>query len=265
MDNIIQLSLWQMAAAFLYIAVLLVIVRLRGIPREKDILFSALRMTVQLSITGFILVQVFKNPSPLLTLIIITVMEAFAVNNAVQRCHVQKAPKIIRLIALSLVSGTLASILYFLFVVVQVDPWYDPQYFIPLSGMLIGNSMTGITLGINALINGTMDKKDQIEGALMLGATPKQATRELMDQAFEQAILPTVNSMLGIGIVFLPGMMTGQILSGTSPLTAIRYQIAIMLGILGSVALSVTLFVHFALGAFFNKRQQLELPEISKK
>jgi putative ABC transport system permease protein len=100
-------------------------------------------------------------------------------------------------------------------------------------------------------------QKDLVEGALMLGATPKMASKQIVDDAFDSAILPTINSMVGMGIVFLPGMMTGQILSGTSPVTAIEYQIAIMLGILGSVALTVVLFVQLGYKTFFSEDSQL--------
>jgi putative ABC transport system permease protein len=86
-----------------------------------------------------------------------------------------------------------------------------------------------------------------------------------VDGAFDSAILPTINSMVGMGIVFLPGMMTGQILSGTSPVTAIEYQIAIMLGILGSVALTVILFVQMGYKTFFNERDQLIVTSPLKK
>ena len=122
--------------------------------------------------------------------------------------------------------------------------------------MLVGNSMTGITLGVNRLVDGMSTQKHLVEGALMLGATPKMAAKHIVDDAFDSAILPTINSMLGMGIVFLPGMMTGQILSGASPVDAISYQIAIMLGILGSVSLTVILFVQLGCKTFFNEQKQ---------
>jgi putative ABC transport system permease protein len=96
-----------------------------------------------------------------------------------------------------------------------------------------------------------------VEGALMLGATPKMASKQIINKAFDAAILPTINTMVSMGIVSLPGMMTGQILSGTSPLTAIEYQIAIMLGILGSVSLTVILVLQLGYKTFFNDQQQL--------
>lgn len=106
---------------------------------------------------------------------------------------------------------------------------------IPIAGMIVGNSMTGIALGVNALIEGMHGQKDKLEAALMLVATPKVAARTIVNQSFDSAMLSTINSMVGMGIVLLPGMMTGQILSRTSPIVAVEYQIAIMLGIVGSV------------------------------
>lgn len=93
----------------------------------------------------------------------------------------------------------------------------------------------------------------------MLGATPKAASKTYLDNAFDSAILPTLNNMLGMGIIFLPGMMTGQILSGVSPLVAIEYQIAILLGIVGSVALTIVLFILLAYKRLFTKDAQLNI------
>lgn len=118
--------------------------------------------------------------------------------------------------------------------------------------------MTGISLGVNHLVNGFRDNKRLIENYLMLGAEPSTAVEEINKKAFYNAILPTINSMMGMGIVFLPGMMTGQILAGASPLIAIRYQIAIMMGILGSVTLTVFFMVNKGSKTFFNKRKQLK-------
>ncbi len=257
MDGIIQLQMWQMASAYLFIILLLFIVRLKGIPREKEILISTVRMTLQLILTGYVLVYLFDNINPLYTILTIIVMETFAISNIYKRMKNKLSKKIKRVIAFSMVFGTLFSLLYFLLVVINISPWYDPRYFIPIAGMIIGNSMTGISLGVSRLIDGLRDQSNLVETALMLGATPKRATKEMVNNAFDAAILPTINSMVGMGIVFLPGMMTGQILSGVSPLTAIEYQIAIMLGIVGSVALTVIIFVQLGYRTFFNKEHQL--------
>lgn len=257
MDGIITLQVWQLVAAYIFVIILMFIVKLKGIPREKEILLASIRMTLQLILTGYILVYVFSNPSPWYTLLILGVMEAFAVYTIINRSKEKLSIKLKQIIAFAMVIGTVSCLLYFLLIVVQISPWYEPRYFIPIAGMLIGNSMTGISLGVNRLVDGMDARQNLIEGALMLGATPKMATKKIVNDAFDAAILPTLNSMVGMGIVFLPGMMTGQILSGISPVTAIAYQIAIMLGILGSVSLTVILFVQLGYKTFFNEQSQL--------
>ena len=257
MKDVIDLQLWQMLSAYVFVLILMFIVRLKGIPREKEILIASIRMTIQLILTGYLLIYLFNNPSPLYTLLILIAMETFAVYNIITRAKGKLSAKLKQIIAFSMILGTVSCLLYFLLVVVNLSPWYDPQYFIPIAGMLIGNSMTGISLGVNHLVEGMKLQKNLVEGALMLGATPKMAAKHIVNNAFDAAILPTINSMVGMGIVFLPGMMTGQILSGTSPVTAIAYQIAIMLGILGSVALTVILFVQLGYKTFFNEKSQL--------
>lgn len=257
MNKIIDLTVLQVALAYIFVLIVLAIVRVRGIKREKEIVISSVRMTVQLILTGYVLAYVFHNPNPFITGGIILVMEAFAVYTVLNKFKGRLSNPLKKVIAFSMSTGTLSCIVYFLFVVVHISPWYDPQYFVPIAGMLIGNSMTGISLGVNSLLEGITTQKDLVEEALILGATPQAATRSIINSTFDAAIMPTINSMVGMGIVFLPGMMTGQILSGTSPTTAIAYQIAIMLGILGAVALTVIIMLQLGCRTFFNKEEQL--------
>ncbi len=258
MQEIIKLQISQLAAAYVFVIILMLIVRIKGILREKEIILSTVRMTLQLILTGYILVYLFENPHPLYILLAIAAMQAFAIFNIFKRVKVKLSSKIKKIIALAMITGTLSSLLYFILVVIKLSPSYEPRYFIPIAGMLIGNSMTGISLGVSRLAEGMKTQKNMVETALMLGATPKAAARQISDTAFDSAILPTINSMVGMGIVFLPGMMTGQILSGVSPVTAIEYQIAIMLGVLGSVTLTVVIFTELGYRTFFNRQQQME-------
>lgn len=260
MNGVIDLQLWQIAAAYIFVVILFLIVRARGISREREILISTTQMTVQLVLTGYILVYLFSNINPFYTIMVIAIMEIFAVYNIFRRIKTKLSASLKKIIAISMISGTLSSLTYFLLVVINVSPWYDPRYFIPIAGMFIGNSMTGISLGIEKLVDSMQNQRHLVESALMLGATPKMAAKEIVNKAFDSAILPTINSMVGMGIVFLPGIMTGQILSGASPLTAIEYQIAIMLGILGSVSLTVILFLQLGYKTFFNNQSQLIEP-----
>ncbi|WP_025690197.1 ABC transporter permease [Paenibacillus zanthoxyli] len=259
MNGTIDLLFWQLAAAYLFVILLIVIVRIKGIPREKEILIGAVRMTLQLILVGYLLVYVFGNAHPAYTLLLVAIMLAFSIRTVINGTKRKLSKALKQSIALSMTSGILVSLVYFIFIVLQLAPWYEPRYVIPIAGMIVGNSMTGVALGVNSLIEGMHGQKDKVEAALMLGATPRMAAREIVNQSFDSAMLPTINSMVGMGIVFLPGMMTGQILSGTSPIVAVEYQIAIMLGIVGSVSLSVILFVQLGYRTFFNRRSQLEL------
>ncbi|MDK2808132.1 MAG: UDP-glucose/iron transport system permease protein [Clostridiales bacterium] len=258
MNQILSLSIYQLLFSYFFVLLVFLILRWRGIPREKELFLSSIRMTLQLILTGYILLYLFDNPSPALTLVFLLCMELFAIYTIIKRAKTKLSKKLIQVIVVSMASGTLTCLLYFLYAVVWISPWYDPRYVIPLAGMLIGNSMTGISLGVNQLVGGMQTERDFVEGALMLGATPKMAAKHIVDHAFDAAILPTINSMLGMGIVFLPGMMTGQILSGASPLLAIKYQIAIMFGILGSVSLTVILFLELGYRTFFQNQNQLQ-------
>jgi len=257
MENIIDLTLIQLISAYIFVLILFIIVKIKGIPREKEILMGSIRMTLQLVLVGYLLAYVFENSHVISTVVIIIVMEIFAIINIFQRVRKELSVDLKKVIALSLVIGTLVGQFYFVLVVLGLSPWYEPRYFITIAGMMIGNSMTGIALGVDRLVDGMYSKKHLLEGALMLGATPQMACKDIVNNSFDAAILPTLNSMVGMGIVFLPGMMTGQILSGISPLIAIEYQIAIMLGIVGCVSLTVFIFVQLAYKTFFNKHSQL--------
>ncbi|QCX34350.1 iron export ABC transporter permease subunit FetB [Caloramator sp. E03] len=224
MNGAVDLSLIQVVSAYIFILILLFIVRKRELNREKEIIIATTRMTVQLILTGFILTYIFKNPNVFITILIVGFMEIFVISNILKRNKTKLSNELKNVITISMLAGTLISLLYFLLIVIKIKPWFNPQYLIPLAGMIVGNSMTGISLGINKLIDGVTNQRDMIECSLMLGATPKDACKSIIDNAFDSAILPTINSMVGMGIVFLPGMMTGQILSGSLPLVAIKYQ-----------------------------------------
>lgn len=256
-DKVMDLTVVQLALAYVSVLILLFIFRARGIRREKQILIATTRMTVQLTVMGYVLMYVFQNPSWWLTALMIALMIGFAIYNAIKRVKTAMSGRLRLLIGVSMLFGSLAAAVYFILIVLQVRPWFNPQYFIPISGMIVGNAMTGISLGANRLCSDMRDKREMIENSLMLGATPAQATREIVNDAFDSAILPTMNNMLTMGIVSLPGMMTGQILSGTFPITAIKYQIGIMLAILGSTALAVVLFVTLGYKTFFTADARL--------
>lgn len=257
-NTVMDLSILQLSIAYIFVFIMLIIFKSRGIKREKQILIASTRMTIQLTIMGYILMFVFKNPSWWLTSLMIIIMISFAIYNSIKRVKFKMSKELKVIIALSMAFGALLTATFFIVVVLNVSPWFNPQYFIPISGMIVGNSMTGIALGANKLCSDFEDKRSEIENSLMLGASPVAATRAIVNNAFDTAILPTMNNMLTMGIVSLPGMMTGQILSGTFPLTAIKYQIGILLAILGSTAISTVLFVTLGYRTFFTKDNRVK-------
>ncbi|MFU8793109.1 MAG: ABC transporter permease [Acholeplasmataceae bacterium] len=253
----IDVTFLQVSLGYVFVIILLIILKRQGIKRERLLLYASIRMTLQLVLVGYVLIWLFDIDHPLLTMGIVCLMIGFAIYTLFRKFKGNLSKRLKWVIALCLPLGGLPVLFYFLWVVIGIEPLFNPQYVIPITGMIIGNSMTGISLGLNQLLHQFKDEQDAVVTHLLLGATQRQATKTITNHAFDQAIMPTLNSMLGMGIIFLPGMMTGQILSGIVPTTAILYQIAIMLGILGSVSLTTYLVLIFGIKTFFNAEEQI--------
>ena len=141
--------------------------------------------------------------------------------------------------------------------ILQIEPWYTPQYLFPLLGMVLGNTINGISLGLDRFMDSLSVRRKEVEMLLSLGATSWEAANELIRDALRTSLIPTINSMLIMGIVSLPGMMTGQILAGVSPGEAVRYQIIVIFIIAAAAALGSTAVIVLAFRALFSSRQQL--------
>ena len=258
----IEISYLNLSFAYAFLILILVLSYKTKIGREKEIVIASVRMSLQLILVGYILTYVFKNPNPFFTVGLLIIMGFFAVENIKKRVKGNLSKEFKLIITLSMWLSSIACLSYFVFIVIGISPWYNPQYFIPLAGMIFGNSMNGIALGASRMVKGFEEQRLKVETALQLGATASKASRHIIRDAFDNALMPTISSMLGMGIVSLPGMMTGQILAGNSPLVATRYQIGIMLAIAGSVALGSILLTQLGYKTFFNKRGQLKQTKI---
>lgn len=263
MNGLLAIELWQLVASYLFLILLLIMSYLLRLGRGKEFIVASVRMTLQLVLAGYLLDLIFKQQHVLVTLFILLFMQFFALMTIYGRLKGKIGPRFKKVIFLALFVGTTIPLAYFMVVVIGADPWYQPRYFIPIAGMTIGNSMTCVTLGAERLVQAFRSSRARIEEALMLGAYPQAAVQEFLSDTFNAAVIPTINSMLGMGIIFLPGMMTGQILAGASPLESIKYQIVIMMGILGSVSFTVYLIINFGYRTFFNERAQLTGEEIT--
>ena len=257
MDNIIKINIFQFSLIYLLLIIILLIMKHTKINQIRLLLVASLRMTVQLILAGLILTYIFKNPHPVFVIIYLLAMISFSVHRVLSKNKdINKKFKLS--ITLSLAFSGLFVLGYFVMAVVG-ESFFNPQYTIPLAGMIIGNSMTGVTLGMKTFTENLKNQRNKIEALLNLGVTPRKILLPMVNNALETALLPTMNNMLGMGIISLPGMMTGQILSGTAPTTAIMYQIAIMIAICTAVCLTVFCSLTFGYKTLYNNRNQIEI------
>lgn len=258
MGELIHLTFFQVILSFILVVVILLVLKVKSINIKKDILIYLIKIPIQLMLLGYILVFIFNNPSPTTTIIAVLLIELFALHTIFKKFKGKLFSALKVIIVLSITVNTLICIFYLLFIVINIYPWYNPQYVIPLSFIIIINTMRAIILALKSLFKGMVKEKYKVEEALILGATPKMATRDIVNNSFNTAIKPIINSTFGMGLIFLPGNMLGLLLSGVSPLVAVGYQIIIMFVILGSVCLSVITLLHFGSLSFFNNKDQLK-------
>ena len=199
---------------------------------------AAVRMAVQLAAVGFVLNFIFAQTSPLWTMLIALVMVLVAGYELVQRQERRLRSWLIYGLgkATLLLVGGLAT-LYAVVVVVHPSPWYAPRYIVPILGMVLGNTLTSVSLALQTLTEGAERERAAIEARIALGATRFEAFATVLRRALRTAITPLLNVMSVAGIVSLPGMMTGQILAGVDPGEAAKYQIMIMFVLTGASGL----------------------------
>jgi len=236
MDGFIALDAMDLAVATLLVigaAAVSLVLRL-GIGRRLTL--AAVRTVIQLGLVGFILREIFALRDARLVVALVLAMTLFAAREAVSRSS-HRYPGI----ALDAWLGVTASCLIVGGVVTQlvvgVRPWYDPQYVIPLVGMILGNSLTGISLCLDRFLEHLSTRTAEVELRLAFGATRAEALAEPLRSGVRTGMIPIINSMAAAGLVSLPGMMTGQILAGTPPLQAVAYQVVVMFMIAAACAL----------------------------
>lgn len=255
MNDIIALNIGQFALIYLLLILVLIIMKKCKINQTKLLMVSSIRMTVQLVLAGFILTYILQNPHPAFTLFYILLITFFAIYTVLSRNKdINKRFKIV--VGFSLAIPGILIVCFFIIVIVGANI-FNPQYTIPISGMIIGNAMTGVSLGLKTFTENIKMQRSKIDTLINIGASPRKILTPFLNQAIETALLPTLNSMIGMGIIFLPGMMTGQILAGVLPTTAILYQIAIIIAITTVTCLSVFCSLYFGQNTLYNKRHQI--------
>jgi putative ABC transport system permease protein len=235
-----------------------------------QLLVAALRTTVQLMLIGVILNALFAHVQPGWMGLMAAVMLLAAAREVMGR---QKRRFCgwwgFGMGALSMFLSSFTVTILALKVIIAVDPWYAPRYAIPLLGMLLGNTMNGIAIGLDRLTATAWDQRAVLEGRLALGANWSQAIDLIRRESIRSGLIPIINSMAAAGLVSLPGMMTGQILGGNPPMEAVKYQILIMFLIAGGTGLGTLAAVWLGSRRLFDQRQRLRLdrlhPDVASK
>jgi len=231
--------------------------RWQGLGLVKDFVVGAIRTIVQLVLVGYILVYIFAVDRWYITLAALLLMLIVATGAAARRK--KKGSRELQWITGSaMLAGSAITLLYITTLVVRVHPWHDPRYLIPLFGMIVGSAMNGASIAVERLAGEMEARSGEIEAYLALGANYRQASEQPVRQALRASLIPTVNGLMVVGIVTLPGMMTGQILAGSSPLTAVRYQIVVVFMQAAAVAITTAIVTLRYRKTFFTDALQLK-------
>jgi putative ABC transport system permease protein len=219
---------------------------------EKEIVIGVVRAVIQLIVVGYLLNYIFGLKSPLFTTFLVLFMLLNAAYNAAKRGKEIKNGVGISFIAIAL--GTLITLTI---LVVSGTIKYESYQVIPISGMIISNAMVALGLCYRHMTLDFKNKREEVETKLSLGADLLPASREIIKDSIKTGMLPTIDSAKTLGIVSLPGMMTGLILAGTSPVEAIKYQIMVTFMLLATTSISSLIACYLSYTSFFNQRKQL--------
>lgn len=227
---------------------------------ERSFLIGGLRAFAQLLVIGYVLVYLFEAERWWLVLLALVAMLVAATATATRRGGRRLPGERKRLWEISGTAMLLSSgltLAYVTYLVLGVRPWYEPRYLIPLFGMIVGNAMNGAALAVERLASEMEAHRGTVEAYLALGASPAKAAAEPARRALTAALIPSINGLMVVGLVQLPGMMTGQILAGQSPLLAIRYQIVVAFMLAGATAMTSAAVVLWYRRVFFTPAEQL--------
>ncbi|MCK4547542.1 MAG: iron export ABC transporter permease subunit FetB [Candidatus Eisenbacteria sp.] len=256
--SLIHISLVDLALALGFIAVVIVLIRIEHLGVEKALFVGAVRAMAQLLAVGYVLKAVFDLNHWYWVVLVLLVMTVVAAHTARKRQAVA-IPHAFWTMAAAI--GVAAGIVLgsLLLVILGVKPWYQPQYVVPLAGIIIASAMNTAALSVDRFLSDIRQNRPLVEAAVLLGATAKESCRPFSKAAVRAGMMPHINTMMVVGIVQLPGMMTGQILSGVAPAEAVRYQIVIIYCLVAGAAIASLTALSIVRRLVFNRRDQLTL------
>lgn len=221
---------------------------------EKEIIFSMIRAIVQLLIVGYLLNFIFGLEKPIFTIIIIIVMVFNAALNTRKKKEIIENQLFISFISILIGTSITLGVL-----VLSKAIKFIPSEIIPVAGMVVSNSMVALSLAYKNLINSYKNNGTAVEIKLALGANTKDASQDIIRESIKLSIMPSIDSAKTLGIVSLPGMMTGLILGGASPLLAVKFQIMVTFMMISSTSFSVMMATYLSYKKFFNDRKQIKI------
>ena len=229
----VTIPLSNLAIAFIPVFVVLIIIWRWNIGLKSS-LYAIFRMIIQLLLIGYVLTYIFETNSNYVVIAVLSIMLLSASWISLRTTSLPRKILFINAVSAIIIGGVTVLIIMTQ-AVLMIEPWYSPSYLIPLAGMIFANCMNGISLAA-----------ERLESELSQGKSFKEAKVI----ALKTSLIPITNMLLAVGLVSLPGMMTGQILSGVSPMIAVRYQIMVMCMFFGSTGISVAMFLQSARGQF---------------
>lgn len=246
-----DIGLWSMIAAYLLLILPLAILLHLRVPLIRQSAVSIIRMTLQLLFVGLYLQLVFVWNNAWLNVAWLAVMISVADGSIIRGCRL-KISRFALPLFVALLVGTALPLLFFMGPILQRPNWLDAQYVIPIAGMILGNCLRADIIGLRGFYEAIAGNEKAYHQSLAQGARLREAAQPFFRDAIEAALMPTVATMATIGLVALPGMMTGVILGGADPMTAIKYQIAIMIAIFCGTAVTVYLAILLTMRRSFN-------------
>jgi putative ABC transport system permease protein len=261
--TVIELGGWDLALAAILVLALSLMTWLLHLRIGGQMLVSALRTVVQLLLLGLVLEYLFAHANLLWVGLMAIAMLLVAGREVMAR---QQRPFGgwwgYGLGTLSMFISAFAVTLFGLQLVVKPQPWFQPQYAIPLLGMMLGNTMNGVALTLDRLTQTAWQQRAIIEARLLLGEEAPAAIRDIVRDSVRTGLIPIINAMAAAGIISIPGMMTGQMLAGNSPANAAKYQILIMFMIAAGTGFAALTASWLGARRLFDDRQRLRLERL---
>jgi putative ABC transport system permease protein len=252
----IDVSIGEVAATLALVALAAAVSLYRRVDLERDIGIAVLRSGLQLTAIGYVIQAIFDSDSLLLVAALLAGMVAFGTATANRRARAVPGALVPIALALSVAAGATLGLVLALGV---FEP--EPQFIVPVGGMVIGNAMTAAAVALNRLADEVHANAGRVEATLALGATSRQAASGLVTRSLRSGMIPLIDSTKTAGVVFFPGTMVGMLLAGAEPVDAVRLQLILLWSLLGSVALAGVIATGLGYRSFFTRAHQLrELP-----